>query len=124
MNIRLECLKVMTMGARPPRLAGGETARALSAYSCEPSQAALVRLIEAQPTREAIERFALQHPDRWTKMVGTLARLAGFHDRLEVDGSVTLNLSRLSDMELIQRLTETEEKLDALDRCSECVFRS
>ncbi len=100
------------MGARPPRLDGDELARALSAYSREPFREGLVCLIEAQPNREAIERFALHHPDRWTKMVGTLARLAGFHDWLEVDASITLDLSRLSDMELMERLVETEQKLE------------
>ncbi len=100
------------MGAKPPRLDGNAITRALSAYSREPFQDALVRLVEAQPTREAIERFALQRPDRWTKMVGTLARLAGFHDKLEVDASITLDLSRLSDMELMERLVETEQKLE------------
>ena len=33
----------------------------------------------------------------------------------DFDGSYTLNLSRLSDMELMQRLSETDEKLAALE---------
>jgi len=60
-------------------------------------------------------QFAMRHPDRWAQTVGTLARLGGYHDKLEVDASLTLNLSRLSDMELMQRLEETQAKLDALE---------
>ena len=115
MNIRLECLKAMTMGAMPPRLDGDAITQALSAYSREPFQEALVHLMQAQPSREAMTQFAIRHPDRWTQAVGTLARLGGYHDKLEVDANITLNLSRLSDMELMQRLAETEGKLDALD---------
>ena len=33
----------------------------------------------------------------------------------DFDGHCTLNLSRLSDMELMQRLEETDEKLAALE---------
>ena len=103
------------MGAMPPRLDGDQLVRVLSAYNREPFQEALAALIEAQPSRKAIERFALQRPERWVQMVGTLARLAGFHDKLEVDASITLDLSRLSDVELMEQLAETEKKLVALD---------
>lgn len=47
--------------------------------------------------------------------VGILARMGGYHDKLEVDANVTVNLARLSDMELMQRLAETEAKMDALE---------
>ena len=70
---------------------------------------------DARPDREAVHQFAKRYPDRWAQAVAILARLGGYHDKLEIDTNVTLNLSRLSDMELMQRLSETDEKLAALE---------
>jgi len=39
----------------------------------------------------------------------------GYHDKLEIDANITVSVSRLSDMELMQRLAETQEKLVALE---------
>ncbi len=103
------------MGARPPQLDGDEIAGAISRLSREPFQEVLTLLLEAKPDREAVHQFAKRYPDRWAQAVAILARLGGFHDKLEVETNITVNLSRLSDMELIQKLSETEDKLAALE---------
>ncbi len=103
------------MGARPPQLDGDEIARAVSRLSREPFQEVLTHLLEARPDREAVHQFAKKYPDRWAQAVAILARLGGYHDKLEIDASVTVNVSRLSDMELMEQLAEVEEKLAALD---------
>ena len=105
----------MSIGARPPQLYGDEIAGAISRLSREPFQEVLTLLLEAKPDREAVNQFAKRYPDRWAQAVAILARLGGYHDKLEVETNITVNLSRLSDMELMQRLEETQEKLDALE---------
>ncbi len=102
------------MGARPPQLDGDEIAGAISRLSREPFQEVLTHLLEARPDREAVHQFAKRYPDRWAQAVAILARLGGYHDKLEVETNITVNLSRLSDMELMERLAETDEKLAAL----------
>ena len=102
------------MGARPPQLDGDEIASAISRLSREPFQEVLTHLLEAKPDREAVYQFAKRYPDRWAQAVAILARLGGYNDKLEIDTNITVNLSRLSDVELIQRLSETQEKVDAL----------
>ena len=103
------------MGARPPQLNGDEIAEAISRLSREPFQEVLTLLLEAKPDREAVYQFAKKYPDRWAQAVAILARLGGYHDKLEVDAKVTVNMSRLSDMELIGQLAEIQENLTALD---------
>ena len=57
---------------------------------------------------EAIKEFAARHPDRWAKATVMLARLAGYHDKVKVDGSLALQVSLMSDVELLDRLAETQ----------------
>ena len=44
-----------------------------------------------------------------------LARLGGYHDKLQIDATVSLDVARMSDAELLQRLAEAEEGLAALE---------
>ncbi len=103
------------MGARPPQLDGDEIAGAISRLSREPFQEVLTLLLEARPDRDAVHQFAKKYPDRWAQAMAIFARLGGYHDKLEIDASVTVNVSRLSDMELIEQLAEVDEKLATLD---------
>ena len=103
------------MGARPPRLDGDGIALAISKLSREPFQEVLTLLIEAAPDREDVHAFAKRYPDRWAQAVAILARLGGYHDKLQIDASITLDVARMSDAELLQRYAETEARLAALE---------
>ena len=103
------------MGARPPQLNGDEIASAISRLSREPFQEVLTLLLEARPDREAVYQFAKKYPDRWAQGVAILARLGGYHDKLEIDAKLTVNISRLSDMELMGQLAEIQKNLAALE---------
>ncbi len=111
------------MGARPPRLDGDEIALAISKLSLEPFQEVLTHLLEAAPDVEDVHAFAKRYPDRWAQAVAILARLGGYHDKLQIDATVTLDVARLSDAELLQRLGETDDKLAALEADSVVPFR-
>ena len=103
------------MGARPPRLDGDEIALAISKLSREPFQEVLTHLLEAAPDVEDVHAFAKRYPDRWAQAVAILARLGGYHDKLQIDATVSLDVARMSDAELLHRLGEIEEGLAALE---------
>ncbi len=74
--------------------------------------ALLVDLLEARPSPEAIKEFAARHPDRWAQATVMLARLAGYHDKLKVEGGLALQVSQMSDVELLDQLADTEAQLE------------
>lgn len=103
------------MGARPPQLDGDEIALAVSKLSREPFQEVLTLLIEAAPDLDDVHAFAKRYPDRWAQAVAILARLGGYHEKLQIDATVTLDVARMSDAELLQGLAEADERLAALE---------
>lgn len=96
------------MGARPPQLDGDRIAAELEVLSRAPFQELLVDLLEARPSPEAIKEFAARHPDRWAQATVMLARLAGYNDKVKVDGSLAVQVSLMSDVELLDQLAELE----------------
>ncbi len=57
--------------------------------------------------------FARRYPDRWAQALIMIGKLSGFHERMQVDHEHRhlLEIHELSDMELMQRLRETMQKL-------------
>lgn len=49
--------------------------------------------------------IAEKNPDRWAQMLAIVARLGGYNDKLEVEGSITTRASQLSDAELEALIT-------------------
>ena len=98
----------MTMGAPPPQLDGDRIAAELEVLSRAPFVELLADLLEARPSPEALKAFTARHPDRWAQATVMLARLAGYHDKLKVDGSLAVQVSLMSDAELLDRLAETQ----------------
>ena len=97
----------------PVRISGTEIAAALEARSREPFRDTLVSLLAAEPDPEAIKTFADRHPDRWAQTVAIFGRLAGYHDKLRVDTSIAVNVSRMSDAELLNRSAQVQALLEA-----------
>ena len=88
---------------------------AVSKLSREPFQEVLTHLLEAAPNREDVHAFAKRYPDRWAQAVAILARLGGYHDKLQIDATVILDVARMSDAELLQRHAEVEKELTDLE---------
>ena len=99
----------------PVRINGSDVARALSERSREPFIEELKRVLEAAPSDQALRKFAARHPDRWSQIVSTMARLSGYTDKTE---SLSLNffmdLRSKSDMEIEQALREEMERIQGL----------
>ncbi len=94
-----------------PRLDGKAVAAHIDALSREPFRDLLARLLEAEPSVEAVQAYAERHPDRWGQLVTMIAKLSGFNERLEVETSHSVALAQLSDSELMVRLQEMLQDL-------------
>ncbi len=99
------------MAARPPQLDGDMIAAHVANLSRAPFRDLLMRLLEAEPSVEAVQAYAERHPDRWGQLVTMIAKLSGFNERLEVETSHSVALAQLSDSELMGRLGDSLEQL-------------
>ncbi len=79
--------------------------------SREPFRDLLMRLLEAEPDAEKVKDYAEKYPDRWGQLVTMVAKLSGYHERLEVANSHVVALAQLSDSELMGRLGDSLEQL-------------
>jgi beta-phosphoglucomutase-like phosphatase (HAD superfamily) len=84
------------------------------AFSRQPFVEILAELVSGIPTPEAIKTFAEDHPDRWANCVKTMANLAGFHDKLEIEGNIALDINRMGDAQLMERLDELGETIKSM----------
>ena len=97
----------------PVPMRGDEIALALEAKSRQPFREILARILDAEPTPEAMREFAKKSPDRWAQAIAIFGRLGGFNDKLEVESTVLLDVSRMSDAELQVRLEKLREPIEA-----------
>ena len=89
----------------PVRMSGTEIAAALKAGSREPFRELLEVFLNAAPTSEEVAEVARRAPDRFIQAVTMLAKLSGFHERMQVDHShIIMELGQLSDADLAERL--------------------
>ncbi len=96
----------------PVRMSGNESAAALKAGSREPFLELLEVFLSASPTSEEIAEVARRAPDRFVQAVTMLAKLSGFHEKMRVDHThIVMELTQLSDAELMGRLQDSLEKL-------------
>ena len=96
----------------PVRMSGNEIAAALKAGSRAPFRELLEIFLKAAPTSEEVAEVARRAPDRFIQAVTMLAKLSGFHEKMQVDHTHTfMALMQLSDAELSDRLQTTLARL-------------
>ena len=78
-----------------------------------PFGAALARFMSCEPSPKAIRLAAKRSPDRWVQSLTQLARLAGYHDKLELDLELT-RVADLSDSELDSRIARVLREQSSL----------
>ena len=88
------------VAARMPSRAAEDIAHALRSYDRAPFRFVVAELLSCSPTPEAFCAFPDAHPDRWASAIKSLAPLAGFHERLEIDHNLNLEITTKSDAEL------------------------
>ena len=93
-----------------------DTLAEIAALSRAPFRRILSRYVQAAPALEALAAQAEKFPDRWAQGLAISGRLAGYSEKLEIEGSVDVHhLHHLSDLELELHIHELEAKLKALD---------
>ncbi len=91
---------------------GDQIAAALKAGSREPFRELLEVFLKAAPTSKEVAEVARRAPDRFVQAVTMLAKLSGFHEKMRVDHThIVMELTQLSDAELMGRLQDSLEKL-------------
>ncbi len=96
------------------RLSGNEIAAALKAGSREPFRELLEVFLKAAPTSEEVAEVARRAPDRYVQGVTMLAKLGGYHEKMQVDHNHThkvMALMQMSDSQLMARLQDGLEQL-------------
>lgn len=71
----------------------------------------LATALSAEPTPQAIRKFATKYPDRWAQMLTMLAKLSGYNDKTEIDISIHMQVASLSDADLLARLAALEQRI-------------
>lgn len=87
-----------------PKIDPDKVAAQIHAMSRQPFRDQVAKLLLAAPTQKAIEELATRAPDRYWQAVAIAARLAGFSDKLEVEGNIAVQVSQLSDAELMAQI--------------------
>ena len=82
----------------------------LQRFSREPFREALEYIMGCAPSKEAVFTFAQEHPDKWAKTIETFAKMAGYHEKLEIEHNIHVDIQAMGDAELEQRLLEIKEK--------------
>lgn len=72
----------------------------------------LTELLRVRPDTETLLSWAAAYPEKWATAVSIFARLAGYSDKLEIEESLNINISNLSDAALLQKLSELRTLFD------------
>ena len=84
------------------------------AFSRAPFVEILAELVQGIPTPENIRVFANEHPDRWVNAIKTMANLAGYHDKLEIEGNIALDVNKMGDAQLMAKLDELGKQIKSM----------
>lgn len=76
----------------------------LNRLSRGPFRDLLADFLSCAPSADDIKRAAMKSPDRWAQALAIVAKLSGYHERLEVEG--TARISTMSDAEIEAKLQE------------------
>jgi len=77
-----------------------------------PFRRVLAKLLKNAPSEDAISKQAEAHPDRWGQTTALIARLGGYNEKLEIEGSLNLKIQTLSDLDLASLLSDLQHQLD------------
>lgn len=91
---------------RPPRYTPDELRHHIERMSRDPFKELLATFMEGQPEANDIKELARRYPEAWTKAMATVAHLAGFHEKLEIEETHIHAVVNMSDQELMRKLAQ------------------
>lgn len=74
--------------------------------SVEPFQELLTTLLGCQPTEEALLAWAEKKPAEWISSMSVIAKLCGYHEKIEVINTIEHKIANASQAELEAMLAE------------------
>ena len=95
-----------------PQIPLEDIEKQLDARSRGPFRRVLAKLLANAPSEEAISKQAEAHPDRWGQTTAMIARLSGYTEKLELEGSIDLHIQSLSDSALERLVMDLQRQLD------------
>lgn len=101
----------MAQGFKFPKLTSDEIREHLENSSRGPFRELLARFLTCAPSDEAIAEQAEKHPDRWSQCLAIVSRLSGYTEKLEVEGNIVHDISKLSDLELTLLIKAEQDKV-------------
>jgi hypothetical protein len=111
---------------RIPHYSADQIHEELQSLSRAPFRRELAKILACAPTEAAYREQAERHPDRWGQNAAMFSRMAGYHEKLEVEGSLSVSVQGMSDSQLSERLAVLEAQLASMhlqstDECSQPV---
>lgn len=82
-----------------------------TALSRAPFVEILADVMGCAPTQKAMEIFANESPDKWSKMVETFARLSGYSDKVEINKNIHMTIQALGDTDLVEEIARIEGEI-------------
>ncbi len=99
-----------------PRIPADTIAQSIANLSRSPFRDKVAQILACGPSDGAIVALAEKNPDRWGQLLAMLARLGGYTDKLEVEGSITHRIDGLSDAQLEAEIEAFEASLDVVSK--------
>ncbi len=94
-----------------PQIPADTIARNIAILSRSPFRDKVAEILLNGPSAGAIGALAEKNPDRWGQLLAILARLAGYTEKLEVEGTLTHRIEDLSDAQLEAELASMRGRL-------------
>ena len=94
-----------------PRFHVEDLLREFASYNRGPFVEILAELMQCVPEPKQLQEFANKHPDRWANAIGTISRLSGYHDKLEIKGNIFLEVHSMGDAELMKSIEEVNKQI-------------
>ena len=97
--------------------AGRATLQRLQNHDREAFRLDLAKWLLGAPDVDCIAAYAAKNPDRWAQGLAVMARLSGYLEKPDASDGVTslyTAVTKISDADLLDRLTDIDAKLGTL----------
>lgn len=98
-------------GHGAPTPLGDDIRQKLQTYDRSPFMDVLLSFLEGSPSPDAIKAFAERNPDKWASAMASVARIAGYTEKTEINQSVHVTVSRMSDSQVEDRLKALQAQI-------------
>lgn len=95
----------------PIKLTAEQIKQELDRFSRDPFRIGLARALTNSPSDCDWQKFSSRQPERWVSAIVMLAKLAGYHEKVELLHA-RKSLADMSDADLLQLRAELDKQLE------------